>query len=313
MVFAADLHCDVLYKMLLDEHLTMDPPEGGKLDVTLGRLRRGGVGLQVFAVFLPEELPLSPEMALKEAELFWEKVAPLPGVAAVRSRAELRRARAEGSIAALLSLEGVDGLDGRWWALRLLHRLGLRLLGMTWNNANWASDGALEARGAGLTRAGRQLVAECENLGILIDVSHLSERGFWDLADAAKRPFFASHSNARALRDHPRNLSDEQIRALVAVGGIVGVTFVPSFLTDGESATIDDVLRHVEHICALGGADHIAFGSDFDGIERHVARLAHPGDYPNLAEALAKRYPDALVRGFLGENAFRFLENHLPE
>jgi membrane dipeptidase len=229
----------------------------------------------------------------------------------VTRASDLETARSAGRIGAILSLEGADGLQGKWWALRLLHRLGLRLLGPTWNRANWACDGALEPRGGGLTAAGRRLVRECESLGILLDVSHLSERGFWDLADLASRPFFASHSNARAVTPHSRNLTDDQIRAIIAVDGLIGVTFVPWFLTNREPASISDVLRHVEYICSLGGAKHVAFGSDFDGIDRHPAGLAHPGEYPALAEALSRRYPEGTVRDFLEGNAYRFLRKYL--
>ena len=311
----ADLHCDALYKMMLDHRLSFADAggaESGGLDVTADRLRAGGVDLQVFAIYLEEPLSLRPETALRAADLFWEKVLSVPGFRLVRTAGDLDEAERKGEIAALLSLEGADSLRGQWWALRLLHRLGLRLLGLTWNHANWAADGVMEPRGGGLTAAGRQLVRECEALGILLDVSHLSERGFWDLADMAGRPFFASHANARSVCDHPRNLTDDQIRAIIAVDGVIGVTFVPEFLADRGGATIDDVLRHAERVCELGGADHLGFGSDFDGIDRHVAGLEHPGRYPDLAEALLRRYPESMVRQFLGGNVRRFLRKNLP-
>lgn len=317
----ADLHCDVLGKMLLDERLRFDDTTGdgaaqaggaGGLDVTAGRLRAGGVRLQVFAIYVDRTLPMTPETALRAAGLFWDRVLAAPGMALVRTAAELDAAERDGKTAALLSLEGADSLCGQWWVLRLLHRLGLRLLGLTWNDANWAADGVMEPRGGGLTAAGRQLVRECEALGILLDVSHLAERGFWDLAETATRPFFASHANARRVHDHPRNLTDEQIRAIIAVGGVIGLTFVPDFLAGGETAGIDDVLRHVEHVCALGGEHHLAFGSDFDGIDRHVNGLEHPGCYPDLVEALLKRYPERLVGQFMSGNVRRFLRDCLP-
>ncbi|MBB6635311.1 dipeptidase [Cohnella thailandensis] len=308
-----DLHCDVLYKLQKDPKLNMHPEGQGKLDVTRARLEEGSVAAQVFAIFVPEDEPMEPQTALHQAELFWSKVLTEPGVKLIRSSADLEEARRTGAMGALLSLEGVDCLRGQWWSLRLLHRLGVRLLGMTWNRANWAADGAMEPRGGGLTKAGRQLVKECESLGILIDVSHLSERGFWELKELATKPFFASHSNAKAILNHPRNLSDEQLRALIEADGLIGVTFVPYFLTKEPVARIDDVLRHVEHICGLGGANHLAFGSDFDGIELYVDGLAHPGQYPDLADALLKRYPESLVNGFLSGNATRYLSDNLPK
>src|SRR5690606_34269437 len=126
----------------------------------------------------------------------------------------------------------------------------------------------LEPRGGGLTARGRELVAECNRLGIALDVSHLSERGFWELMERTQDAPIASHSNAKALCSHPRNLTDEQIHAIIKTGGRIGITFVPYFLRAGGGAAIDDVLRHLEHICSLGGAGHVAFGSDFDGIDQ---------------------------------------------
>lgn len=310
-MYRADLHCDVICKMLLHPGLSLLSPDD-RLDVQVSRLKEGGVSLQVFALYIPDSLPAEPETAFRAAELYMSGVLSHPDIMAVTSSADLDRASGSGKIGALLSLEGVDGLQGSFWALRLLHRLGLRLLGPTWNHANWACDGAMEPRGGGLTQAGKKLVEECESLGILLDASHLSDRGFWDLADMASRPFFASHSNVRSLTPQQRNLTDEQIRALIAVDGIIGVTFVPWFLTMREPAGIDDVLRHVEAICVLGGESHIAFGSDFDGISRHVKKLEHPGRLCALEDALAKRYTDRQVRGFMGDNAKRFFSKNLP-
>ncbi len=310
-----DLHADVLSKLLENPGVRWRDPQSGErasFDATPGRLRQGGVGLQVFPLFLPEGVPHHPETAFRGAELFWHEILTTPGIKLIRTAADLETARREGRIGALFSLEGAEALQGEMWVLRLLHRLGLRLLGPTWNHANWACDGAMEPRGGGFTKAGRQLVTECENMGILLDVSHLSDRGFWELAERATRPFLASHSNARSIVDHPRNLTDEQIRAIIAANGLIGVTFVPWFAAKEEPARIEDVLRHIDHVCALGGEKHIALGSDFDGISRHVQGLEHPGRYPDLAEAMLKRYPETFVHDIMENNAIRFLTTNLP-
>ncbi|CAI6028935.1 dipeptidase [Cohnella sp. JJ-181] len=309
----ADLHCDALYKLDRDPSLGLGAPAGAGLDVTAEGLARGNVGLQVFAIWVPPATPRTPESALRQAELFHGRVLTAPGMRHVRSGADVEAvlgpaARGTG---ALLSLEGADALRGEWWALRMLHRLGLRMLGLTWNEANWAGDGIMEPRGAGLTKEGRKLILECESLGILIDVSHLSERGFWETAELARKPLLATHSNARSQCAHPRNLTDDQIRALVAANGLIGLTFVPFFLRTAGTAGIGDLLRHVEHVCALGGASHIAFGSDFDGIETYTQGLAGPADYAALTEALLARYPEPLVRGWTSGHAQRFFTDHL--
>ncbi|BBI34353.1 diguanylate cyclase [Cohnella abietis] len=310
----ADLHVDVICKMLEypDAKWGKSQPEG-LFDVTPERLRESGVELQVFAIYLPDTIPSNPESIFRAAELFWSEVLSVRGMKLIRRGEDIQHALEAGKIGALLSLEGVDGLQGNLWALHLLYRLGLRLLGPTWNHANWACDGALEPRGAGFTKAGKQLVTECESLGILIDVSHLSDRGFWDVAELATRPFFASHSNARTIKDNPRNLTDAQIQTIIAAQGIIGLTFVPWFVSSPEPAKIDDFIRHVEHVCELGGADHIAFGSDFDGISRHVQGLEHPGKYPDLIEELLKHYSEDRVEGFMSGNAIRYFTKNLPK
>ncbi|MFC4599020.1 dipeptidase [Cohnella hongkongensis] len=310
-----DLHADVLCKLLENPGTRWREPRAGEsspFDATPERLRQAGVGLQVFPLFLPEELPQNVETVFRGAELFWNDVLTAKGFKLIRFSADLEAARKEGRIGALFALEGAGALQGEMWALRLLHRLGLRLLGPTWNHANWACDGATEPRGGGFTKAGRQLVAECERMGILLDVSHLSDRGFWELAEKATRPFLASHSNARSIVDHPRNLTDEQIKAIIEAGGLIGITFVPWFAAASRPARIADVLRHVDHVCALGGEKQVAFGSDFDGISTHVHGLEHPGRYPDLMEEMLKRYPATFVHDIMGDNATRFLVTNLP-
>ncbi|MFD0671659.1 dipeptidase [Cohnella sp. GCM10027633] len=307
-----DLHADVICKLLENPGMRWGNDARDDLfDVTPQRLSEGGISLQVFALYLPDKVARNTDTLFRAAELFWSEILTSPRMKLIRRPGDIADAEREGRIGAILSLEGADGLQGQLWALRLMHRLGLRLLGPTWNNANWACDGAMEPRGGGLTRAGKELVAECGKLGILIDVSHLSERGFWDVSQQSAKPIFASHSNVRAYKEHPRNLRDDQLKELIRAGGLIGVTFVPWFLTEREQATTDDVLRHVEYVCAFGGESNVAFGSDFDGIDRHPVGLRHPGQYPALIEALLKRYPESLVRGFAGENANRFFAKNL--
>lgn len=307
-----DLHADVLCKMLEFPGSKWGPSQPECcFDVTPARLREGGVALQVFPIYLPDNVPCNPESLFHAAELFLSEVLTVSDMKLIRRSTDLQTAHEQDKIGAILSLEGADGLQGHTWALHLLYRLGLRLLGPTWNYSNWACDGAMEPRGGGFTKAGMQLVKECESLGILIDVSHLSDQGFWDMAEHAGRPFFASHSNARAIKSNPRNLTDKQIQAIIQVEGIIGITFVPWFIEGKDPVTMDNLLRHIEHVCALGGALNIAFGSDFDGITRHVEGLEHPGRFPDLANTLLKHYPESLVRGFMGDNALGFFTKNL--
>ncbi|WP_424765677.1 dipeptidase [Paenibacillus sp. sgz302251] len=308
-----DFHCDVLYKLLLDEELTFQSSRPGQLDVTYERLKTAETVLQTFAVYVPQSMNGRLEPIMESLDRFHQLVLTSGDMEWVRSSGDLERCEKEGKIGALLSLEGVDGLQGQMSLLRILYQLGVRAAGLTWNHANWAADGVMEPRGGGLTAKGRQFVEECNKLGIMIDVSHLSEQSFWDVAELSIKPIIASHSNAKAICDHPRNLTDEQIIKIMAMQGMIGVTFVPWFVSSAETVTVDDVIRHIEHICKLGGEEHIMIGSDFDGIDRYVECLTHPMEVSALQEALIKRYSIKQTEQFMSGNALRFLKENLPK
>jgi membrane dipeptidase len=310
---STDFHCDVLWKLLENNNLSFINDSTDKLDVTLPRLQQAGSIMQTFAVYIPDEMEKTMVPILKSIDLFYRKVLTAPGITLVRTAHDAAKLINGGSIGAMLSLEGADGLQGDPAMLRILFKLGVRAMGLTWNHANWAADGVLEPRQGGLTKKGLAIVEECNSLGILLDVSHLCEQSFWDLAGHTTKPFIASHSNMKSVCDHPRNLTDEQARAIIAVDGLIGLTFVPQFVRSGGHAAIDDVLKHVERVCALGGQNHLMFGSDFDGIDVHVTGLSHPAEVDGLVEALLRHYPEEQVKSFLVNNTIGFLSKHLPK
>ncbi|OKP69103.1 dipeptidase [Paenibacillus sp. P3E] len=307
----ADFHCDVLSKLQASPDI--DFTKDSRLDVTLERLLAGGVELQIFAIFLSAQREkVSFERILGQIESFRAQVATPGGLQWLRWKEETTE-MADGPTGwGMLSLEGVDGLEGNLFYAQLCFELGVRFMGLTWNYANWAADGVLEPRNGGFTEQGRRLIEWCNRSGMLLDVSHLAPAGFWELAERNTRPFIASHSNAAAICGHPRNLSDEQIRALVDLDGRIGLTFVPWFVRDGGGAKAEDVLRHIEHVCSLGGSRQIMFGSDFDGIDVWVEGLEHPGKYAEFAELLLAHYPEEDVQGWLHGNALTFLATNLP-
>ncbi|WP_114499218.1 dipeptidase [Fontibacillus phaseoli] len=309
-----DFHCDVLSKMQMDHNLdfTRDP----RLDVNLERMGQGGVELQCFAIYLSEKLG-KPQFGyiLDQIDLFRQKVVR-SGLAAITTVEELDKAEKAGQPGGLLSVEGADGLEANLHYLKLCYERGVRCLGLTWNFANWAADGILEPQGGGFTPQGVELVQACHQLGIILDVSHLSVKGFWELAEVAEeagKPFIASHSNAYRVCPHARNLRDDQIREIIALDGRIGITFVPWFVKKAPVVTSSDILPHLEHICSLGGERSIMFGSDFDGIESHIEDLRHVGQYANLAELLLRHYPEDLVKGWLSGNVLSFLRTWLPQ
>lgn len=312
MIGVIDGHCDVLSKLLQKPHL--DFRNDLELDVTLSRLQQAGTTMQAFAIYLSENLEFpSFTHVLRCAELFYTRILCHPEMVAVKTKQDLRFVKDHRRIGALLTLEGVDALQGNLTYVRNLFDLGVRSIGLTWNYANWAADGVREPRQGGLTIKGRKLIKLCDEMGILLDVSHLTEAGFWELLQEAKRPFIASHSNAFKICPNLRNLKDDQIEAIIQNGGRIGLAFVPYFIDTSETVAMTQLLLHIDHICSLGGARHIGFGSDFDGISTYVTGLHHPGDYPAWIELLHKYYKEDEVRGFIGENWYRFYEKNLPE
>lgn len=309
-----DFHCDVLYKMLYTGEVDLAQHESR--DITLPKLIDGNVGLQVLALFVEPSLVTGPprfSQLVRMIDVYHEHMLNHPEIRALKWREELADAvNQQDRINTILSLEGVDALEGDLVYLRTLFHLGVRFIGLTWNHSNWAVDGTLEPRQAGFTETGKQLIKECERLGMTLDVSHLNEAAFWELLELSDRPLIASHSNAKAIFDHPRNLSDEQIKAIIARDGRIGITYVPYFVADKEEVTIDDLEKHIDHIVNLGGSKHVMLGSDFDGIDKKIQGLEHAGRHPALLEVLEKRYGQAFVQDIAHGNAYRFLSQNLP-
>lgn len=300
-----DAHCDTLLDVACGRRRLDLRSSTGHID--LPRLRAGGVDVQVFALFT--EPQYKPERALARTLQLLD-AAYETGLRPCHSFAELASRLDQGELAAVLALEGGEAIGTDLARLRCLTRLGVRLLGLVWNQRNAIGDGVGEARGgAGLTEFGRAVVRECDRLGVIVDVSHLNERGFWDVLAEGSRPVVASHSDARALCDHPRNLTDAQLRALAANGGVIGINFHSPFLrADGERAGLTDVVRHIDHVCGLVGPGHVGLGSDFDGIPQAPMGLEDAARLPALTEALlAHGYTEPDILAILGGNFLRVL------
>ncbi len=221
----------------------------------------------------------------------------------VRSHKELTSAMDDGVLAAVLHIEGVEALTKDLHALPVFYEAGLRSLGPVWSRSNAFGHGVpfnfpdTPDKGPGLTPAGKDLVRLCNEMGIVVDLSHLNEKGFWDVAELTTAPLVASHSGAHALCASPRNLTDDQLMAIGESGGIVGVNFGRGFLRkDGQGdkeTPLDEIARHVEYIAGKIGGDHVGLGSDFDGTDI-PQDLEDAAGLPKLLEALT-------ARGFKGK------------
>jgi len=215
-------------------------------------------------------------------------------------------------ILSILSIEGGDALLGSLEMLRIYYRLGVRVMNLTWNYSNEIASGIMDKNDTGLTDFGKDVVKEMNKLGMIIDVSHLSEKSFWDVAKISSKPFIASHSNARSLCRHPRNLTDEQIKKIISKKGVIGLNFYNDFLSDRERVSIDDVIKHAEYILSLGGENCLGFGSDFDGMEKLPEGISGVESYYDIInEFLKLGYSEELMRKICADNFLRVIKEVL--
>ena len=225
-------------------------------------------------------------------------------IALCRNGAEIDAAVEEGLAAALLSIESADLLDCRIDRIAMVAAWGTRFMNLTWNDPNIISGTNSREKDRGLSAHGEDFVRELESNNIYVDVSHLSDPGFWDLAKMARRPIVASHSNARALCSHSRNLTDDMFRAIRDSGGVVGLNFYRTFV--GGSGDVDALIAHLEHFLALGGEKTVCFGSDMDGCNPLVEGLEGLQSVPKLYEELRRRgYGESLLEDIFWNNLRR--------
>ena len=292
-----DMHCDTileLYKArergeeisLLDNDLHID----------LKKMEAGDYFLQNFALFVDLKGTEDPFLTcVRMADLFYQVMEEnRDRISPVTTWAEIERNWKEGRMSALLTLEEGGVCQGDPALLRTLYRLGARMMTFTWNYENslaWPGrEGGLPETEKGLKERGFEILEEMEALGMIVDVAHLSDAGIWDVLRTAKKPFVASHSNARSLASHARNLTDEMIRAIAEKGGVIGINYYCNFLEDipeggRQISRISRMVEHMKHIRQVGGAGCIGLGSDFDGIYGEV-EIGNSAGLPRLAEAM---------------------------
>ncbi|WML42839.1 dipeptidase [Neobacillus sp. PS3-40] len=303
-----DLHCDALLR-LEEAKGSLNFANAPELHTNKERLKQGNMLVQCFAIFIYPEIKSDQkfQVALEQINYFYQEVlGKNPEMKHIKEWSDFGRLQ-DGEIGAMLTLEGVDAIGNDLTKLHTLYQLGVRSVGLTWNNGNLAADGAGEPRGGGLTLFGKEIV-QCNNEHkILTDVSHLSEKAFWDVIELAKYPI-ASHSNSKTICDHPRNLSDDQALAMFKSGGRIHLVYCPPFVKEDGFATITDLLKHIDHFCSLGGVKQIGLGSDFDGIETFITGLEDASKSQNLINELLKHYSEDEVRGFAYQN---FLDYHV--
>ena len=324
-----DLHCDTLSELRYAEEAGQPKSFAeNDLQIDLKKLQKGDYMLQCFAAFvnLDDPAPGADPLvtALEEIDWFKRIMAAYPdAIAPVYTAADIRRNAAAGKISGMLTIEEGACCKGSVGVLRRMYELGARMMTLTWNHENELASPQRNPGGVlapqtekGLTGTGFAFLAEMERLHMIVDVSHLSDKGFWDIVEHGTRPFAASHSNCRALAPHCRNLTDEMIRALANKGGLVGLNYCAGFLDDQPSpdlcrSTTALMAKHAAHFKQVGGIEIIGLGSDFDGIGGKL-EMDDCSKLPLLADALRREgFTEDEVEAVFYRNARRFFEENL--
>jgi len=327
-----DTHNDVT-SAITDESFDMGERDiSGKIQTDIPRMKEGGLGVEFYAIYVASKYAKEGGAARRALDMIdgvYEQARRHPeSLQMAFTVADIRRIHRSRKLAALMGIEGGHAIEDSLSALRQFYKLGVRYMTLTHTNTNnWAdSAGGIgnppEKRHGGLSDFGREVVAEMNRLGMMVDISHVGDETFWDVIDVTKSPVIASHSSCRALTNVPRNLTDDMLKAVAKNGGVVMINFYNGFInTDyakpGEpmptrtarTATLDMLMAHFDHAIKVAGIDHVGIGSDFDGVDGMLPPgMEDVSKLPTITYELLKRgYSDADVKKVLGENVLRVM------
>lgn len=298
-----DLHCDTLYKAVTMSHGFSCSDYEVQTDVDFEKY------LQCFAVWIPDDLSVKQGRSLfDKAKSTLIQECKKYDIKLINSLKKIKKSNCKKL--GMFTLENCKIIDNDISYIKYLAESNIKIATLTWNDKNCIGDGAMVQNPTGITEFGKKAVCELENQGIVIDVSHASDKLFYDVCEIATKPFIATHSNSRSVTAHRRNLTDEQAKIIFENGGIVGLNFHNAFLNnEPEKASIDDILKHAEHFLSLGGENSLCLGADFDGgnLPRDIENNRNLYDIYNIF--LQKNYSKAIIDKIFYENAVNFFEN----
>ena len=327
-----DMHCDTILELYAKKQKgeAVSIAEND-LHIDLSKMEKGDYLVQNFAIFTPLEeikgIMSPPEYAFRLADLFFAEMRKYPErIGIVKSFADIEENQKKGRMSAMLTMEEGAVCEGKPEYLRIFYELGVRMFTFTWNYQNelaWPNQVHMTGPHAGtfapetehgLTERGFEFLEEMERLGMIADVSHLGDKGIFDVIAHSRKPFVASHSNARAVCGHVRNLTDEMIRGIAEKGGVIGMNYCPSFLRDADKwgnpgneyqVSLDDGVNHIRHIKKVGGIDAVGLGSDFDGTPISF-EMKGAQDMGLLADKLAaEKFTDSEIEKIFYKNVLR--------
>ena len=321
-ILVFDTHCDTVSRVLKDGIDLGVRSEKGHIDIP--RLKEGGVDAQIFACCVtqqnqPDGYYLKRILRMIDA-LYLQFEKNSDSIKLSLTAEDVRKAKQDGKIAAVIAVETGQAIEDDLAFLRDYYRLGVRVMTLVWNSTNWADSFKDEPIHNGLTDFGRDVVREMNRLGMMIDVSHSSDKTVWDTLETSNAPIIASHSCAKAICDHGRNLNDDLIKAISDGGGVICVNFYSQFLdqeyknkrAEGLKPSpppLSKVIDHIDYIAGVGGIDSVGLGSDFDGMNPPPVGLEDVTKMPRITEALLERgYSVAEIRKISGGNFMRVFE-----
>jgi len=343
-----DTHIDVTPKLQTEWRFTERHTDGA---VDLPRMREGGLDGLFFSIFMPGTVtgPKAVNDAVERIAAVYKLADDLPNdIVVCVTAAQVRQAHKEGKIAGLLGMEGGHMINNSLPTLRMFAKLGVRYLTLTHSvHTDWADSSGQVPKHDGLTPFGKEVVQELNKLGVMVDVSHVSDKTFWDALALSKAPLIASHSSVRAISGHPRNMTDDMIKALAAKGGVIQINYLDLYLDNARyeymkkaeadlralvatypgaansqrrmqelalkygpapSVSWERIIDHIDYAVKLVGVDHVGLGSDFDGGSLPDG-MREAGGLPKITEALVRKgYSDKDIRKILGLNTLRLME-----
>lgn len=303
-MYIFDLHCDTLYKFYENPCYNFKFNNG---HISESDLHLGGYLAQCFAIFLPAEIPRCSQYSFFRNQYTTFLRISEGKIKNAKTKRDVHSNLKKGKISSILTVENADFLNGDFKKLKILENLGVKFLGLCWNNENCiASPNSADPKkdALPLKKFGLELIYRLNSSSIITDVSHLNSGGFHDVAAISKKPFIASHSACKSIFDHPRNLTDKQIRQIAESGGVVGLNCYSRFLNGTDKTDFSDIIRHYSHLIKVGGESVAAIGTDFDGMDCYLP-VKTAADMPYVADILIKEFGFPTAEKICYKNALR--------
>lgn len=302
-----DCHCDTLTKVMECEQNLIE----NNMQIDIARLSEFESATEIFAIWLDDKYLAEAYKNTNRAIDFFKSQIEKYGnyFSQVKTKEDLLNE--ENKVKAIVSIEGGEAIEGSIDKLYEFYEKGVRLMTLTWNHKNEIGCGALSGITDGLTDFGKSVIKEMNNMNMFIDVSHINEKGFWDVVKTTTKPIIATHSNSFTICNHPRNLKDDQLKAIAEMNGAIGLNIYPPFVRDSESVTSEDLLRHIDYILNKTGENVLGMGTDFDGISKSPKDLEDISKLPKFYELVSKEFGEEIADKIFYKNMQKFFEENM--